>query len=70
MQTIIRFERLTRRSCSKSLVRILIDGDIYTFENSDKIERQLIRLLSGGPSPTVDVPADIVQLKQQRGYTE
>lgn len=61
---IARFERTVRRGNIPPIIRISIDGNIYLFENSDEIEKSLIRLLSGGPQATVDIPIDVIKRKQ------
>lgn len=58
---IIRFEYIVRRGKVCPIVRILVDGNIYSFELEGEYESQLIRLLSGGPQKTVDIPIDVIK---------
>ena len=61
MQAIIRFECLPRRGGVDPIIRMRNDGNIYTFEKSDKVESQLTRLLAGCRDGVVVIPADIVR---------
>ena len=64
---IMRFERIARRGGSSPIVRIQIDGNIYSFELEDGIILGMVTLLAGGPRSSIDLAVDVIRKKCQKG---